>query len=105
MKKTVGDAPDGQARAYLAGHRPYLLVLGEALAVKGVDLGKGGERTIEQTGGCQGEGVGEGMEWELGISRCRLFYPCLTESLCRMVGRNTTVANQPYFNKVIQKNF
>ena len=26
----------------------------------------------EQTNGCQGTGVGEGMEWEAGVSRCKL---------------------------------
>ena len=28
----------------------------------------------EQTDGCQGRGVGAGMEWEAGISRCKLLY-------------------------------
>ena len=28
----------------------------------------------EQTGGCQGEGFGGGMEWEVVVSRCKLFY-------------------------------
>ena len=28
----------------------------------------------EQTGDCQGGGVWEGMEWEVGISRCKLLY-------------------------------
>ena len=28
----------------------------------------------EQTGGCQGGGVWEGMEWEAGVSRCKLLY-------------------------------
>ena len=26
----------------------------------------------EQTGGCQGGGGGGGMEWEVGVSRCKL---------------------------------
>ena len=25
-----------------------------------------------QTGGCQGGGVGGGLEWEVGVSRCKL---------------------------------
>ena len=28
----------------------------------------------EQTCGCQGEGVGAGMEWEVGVSRCKLLF-------------------------------
>ena len=28
----------------------------------------------KQTGGCQGGGGGEGMEWEAGVSRCKLLY-------------------------------
>ena len=28
----------------------------------------------EQTGGCQGRGVGGGMDWEFGIRRCKLLY-------------------------------
>ena len=28
----------------------------------------------EQACGCQGEEGGEGMEWEFGISRCKLLY-------------------------------
>ena len=28
----------------------------------------------KQTVGCQGEGVGGGMEWEVGVSRCKLLY-------------------------------
>ena len=28
----------------------------------------------EQTGGCQGGGVWGGMEWEVGVSRCKLLY-------------------------------
>ena len=28
----------------------------------------------EQTGGCQGEGAGGEMEWEFGVSRCKLLY-------------------------------
>ena len=28
----------------------------------------------EQTCGCQGERVGEGMEWKVGVSRCKLLY-------------------------------
>ena len=27
-----------------------------------------------QTGGCQGGGVGGGLEWEAGVSRCKLLY-------------------------------
>ena len=27
-----------------------------------------------QTGGCQGGGGGRGMDWEFGISRCKLVY-------------------------------
>lgn len=26
----------------------------------------------EQTCGCQGEGGGSGMDWEFGVSRCKL---------------------------------
>ena len=37
----------------------------------------------EQTCGCQaGGGGGGGMDWEFGISRCKLLYICITESLC-----------------------
>ena len=28
----------------------------------------------EKTCGCQGEGAGEGVEWEVGVSRCKLLY-------------------------------
>ena len=28
----------------------------------------------EQTCGCQEGGAGEGMEWEVGVSRCKLLY-------------------------------
>ena len=28
----------------------------------------------EQAGGCQGEGVEGGMEWEVKVSRCKLLY-------------------------------
>ena len=28
----------------------------------------------EQTSGCQGGGVGGGMAWEFGVSRCKLLY-------------------------------
>ena len=28
----------------------------------------------EQTCGCKGEGGGEGLDWEFGISRCKLLY-------------------------------
>ena len=31
-------------------------------------------RHREQTCGCQGGGVGGGMDWEFGISRCKLLY-------------------------------
>ena len=31
-------------------------------------------RHREQTFGCQGEGGVEGMDWEFGISRCKLIY-------------------------------
>ena len=31
-------------------------------------------RHREQTGGCQGKGGGGGMEWEVGVSRCKLLY-------------------------------
>ena len=31
-------------------------------------------RHREQTCGCQGGGGGGGMEWEFGISRCKLVY-------------------------------
>ena len=31
-------------------------------------------RYREQTGGCQGGGVQEGMDWEFGISRCKVLY-------------------------------
>ena len=31
-------------------------------------------RHREQTCGCQGVGGGGGMEWEFGISRCKLLY-------------------------------
>ena len=34
----------------------------------------------EQTCGCQGRG----MDWEFGISRCKLLYICVMESLCCM---------------------
>ena len=27
----------------------------------------------EQTDGCQGGGVGGGMEWEFGVSRCSIY--------------------------------
>ena len=30
--------------------------------------------TTEQTGGCQGRGAGGGMDWEAGVSRCKLLY-------------------------------
>ena len=32
------------------------------------------ESQTKQTGGCQGEGVGGRMEWEVGVSRCKLLY-------------------------------
>ena len=35
---------------------------------------KQNRRHREQTGGCQGEGVGGGMEWEVRVSRCKLLY-------------------------------
>ena len=35
---------------------------------------KQNHRHREQTGGCQGEGIGGGMEWEVGVSRCNLLY-------------------------------
>ena len=35
---------------------------------------KQNHRHREQTGGCQGGGVGGGMEWEVGVSRCKLSY-------------------------------
>ena len=28
----------------------------------------------EQTCGCQGGGGGSGMDWELGVNRCKLFH-------------------------------
>ena len=28
----------------------------------------------EQTGGCRGGGVGGGVDWEVGVSRCELLY-------------------------------
>ena len=31
-------------------------------------------RHREQTCGCQGEGGGGGMDWEFGVSRCKLLY-------------------------------
>ena len=31
-------------------------------------------RHREQTCGCQGGGDGEGMDWDFGISRCKLLY-------------------------------
>ena len=31
-------------------------------------------RHREETYGCQGEGVGGGKHWELGICRCKLVY-------------------------------
>ena len=31
-------------------------------------------RQREQTCGCQGGGGGGGMEWEFGVSRCKLVY-------------------------------
>ena len=31
-------------------------------------------RHREQTGGCQGEGGLGRMEWEIGVSRCKLLY-------------------------------
>ena len=35
---------------------------------------KQNHRHKEQTNGCQGTGVGEGMEWEVGVSRCKLLF-------------------------------
>ena len=35
---------------------------------------KRNHRHKEQTNGCQGTGAGEGMEWEVGVSRCKLLY-------------------------------
>ena len=35
---------------------------------------KQNHRHREQTCGCQGGGGGGGMEWEFGISRCKLLY-------------------------------
>ena len=29
------------------------------------------------------EGRGEDMDWEFGISKCKLLYTCIIESLCR----------------------
>ena len=31
-------------------------------------------RHREETGGCQGGGGGRGMDWEFGISRCKLLH-------------------------------
>ena len=31
-------------------------------------------RHREQTGGCQGEGAGGRMDWEFGVSRCKLLH-------------------------------
>ena len=28
----------------------------------------------EQTGDCQGEGNGRGLDWEFGVNRCKLLY-------------------------------
>ena len=38
-----------------------------------------------------GEGVGGGMDGEFGISRCKLLYTCITESLCCTPETNTTL--------------
>ena len=39
-------------------------------------------RHREQTGGCQGEGAGGAIEWESGISRCKLlFTACINKAL------------------------
>ena len=35
---------------------------------------KQNHRHRELTGGCQGGGVGGGMEWEVAFSRCKLLY-------------------------------
>ena len=32
------------------------------------------QKQTEQTCGCQGEGGGGGMDWEFGVSRCKLLY-------------------------------
>jgi len=35
---------------------------------------KQNSRQRELTGGCQGGGVEGGMEWEAGVSRCKILY-------------------------------
>ena len=35
---------------------------------------KQNHRHREQTGGCQGGGVWEGMEWEIEFIRCKILY-------------------------------
>ena len=32
------------------------------------------EIETEQADGCQGTGAGEGMEWEVGVGRCKLLH-------------------------------
>ena len=48
---------------------------------------KQNHRYREQTCGSQGYGAGRGMDWESGISRCKLLY--ITESLCSTPEINT----------------
>ena len=48
-------------------------------------------RHREQTCGCQGGGGGGGMDWEFGISRCKLLHICITESLHCTPETNTTL--------------
>ena len=45
-------------------------------------------RHREQTCGCQGGDEG-GMDWEFGISKCKLLFICITESLCCTPETNT----------------
>ena len=90
VKKTVGEAPDGQDRAYLADTTHTSLYLVRPWRW-GLTWGKEQKELLEnKLVAAKGEGVGEGMEWEFGISRCKLLYTCITESLCRMVESNTT---------------
>ena len=39
----------------------------------------------------KGEGSWGGMDWESGISRCKLLYICITESLCCIPETNITL--------------
>jgi len=42
----------------------------------------------------------EGLNWEFEISKCKVLYIRITESLCYKTESNNNIVNQLYFSKI-----